>query len=162
MDGSVAYAPISKSAPKPARPPVGYVEINYPDVGRMYVPASYAPGGVLSAGYEAYFGDPATGYPAPVVSLAPPPPISVTVTNTTYGTRTLSVPPAPDGFTIISFLDNVAYVPTSKESSKPAKPPAGYVEISDPDVGRMYVPASYASGGVLGAGYEAYFGGPAT
>src|SRR5262249_55914812 len=96
--------------------------------------------------------------PPPVVPLAPLPPVTVTFPAEAGipwgygGARTLSVPPPPAGYTIVSFYPSVAYVPATGGALAPKRPPPGFAAVTHPRAGRIFVPAGYAVGGAPAPG----------
>jgi hypothetical protein len=60
------------------------------------------------------------------------------------------VPPPPEGYTIVGYANGtVAYVPTSKTPPEVKKPPLGYVAVTHPTAGKIFVPSAYAPGGTF-------------
>jgi len=144
----VAFVPTAGTTPVPDTPPEGYVALKDDEAGTLFVPESVGAGGVLAAGWE--FGDTADGMPNPVMSLAPPPPVSVTIPATPGaghygGGRTLNVPAPPPDYTIVGFMGSVAYVPAKAGAKAPKRPPTNFVEVVHPKAGRIYVPNGYSA-----------------
>jgi hypothetical protein len=149
----VAYVPTAKETPVPANPPDGYAAVNDPEAGTVFVPNTAASGGALTtpAGTNPYAAT-AKDMPPPVVAMAPPAPVSVQITTVGYGTFNVQVPPPPTGYTIIGYGNNVAYLPTGASTPVPKKAPNGYVAVTDPEAGTIFIPASWVLDGKANPG----------
>jgi hypothetical protein len=144
---SVAYVPAKADAPLPKKPPNGFTAVAHPEAGTVFIPTALVSGGELNPAIP--FGGTATGYAEPVVAVAPPPPITVNLqhpSGAAYGRYNITVPPAPDGFTIVGYSNNVAYVKTRADAPDPKKPPFGYVAVKHPEAGTVYILAGMVSG----------------
>jgi hypothetical protein len=144
--GSVAYLPAVADAGPMKRVPSGFIEVKHPKAGLIYLQAGYAPGGVMPPG-PSQFGLPATGYAAPLVSLAP------SVFN--FAGRTLTGEPPPEGYTAVLYAGRaVSYVPAVAGAAVPDPPPAGFDAVAGVAGGTAFVPAGYAPGGARLPGYK--------